>query len=240
MNLNEIVVILGMPRAGTTWLYENLKKHPQICVSEFKEINRYLLDIDDEAYAKLFPKPERQIKLDISPFYYLSLEAIQRIAKNHDKVILMTRDFDSWKESLENQIRKWGGKVEEMQESGIYRFPIKNDKILEFDFNGFSQEAYIKQIKVILKEKLLIQEFSLLNSDPLALLKNLEKFLGLAPYFDESNCNFEKINSSEQKIFFLYNWLFKIGILDKTSNMLVKILPSKVVHLLRKYLVYGR
>src|SRR5262245_35088144 len=43
-------VIPGVPRAGTTFLYEYLDQHPQIYMSPIKEPNFFATDLDSGSY----------------------------------------------------------------------------------------------------------------------------------------------------------------------------------------------
>ena len=96
--------ISGAPRCGTTALYTYLSEHPQIFMSEVKELNYFASDfpnvqkitfksVDD--YHKVFAKAdERHLAVgEASPFYLFSQVAFQNMAAYNPaaKVILTLR-----------------------------------------------------------------------------------------------------------------------------------------------------
>ena len=239
MHLNDIAVVIGMPRAGTTWLYENLKSHPDLCVSDYKEINRYLLEVSDEKYLSYFPGCSKKIKLDISPLYFFDKQALSDIEKKHNKIILLVRNPDEWIASLNSQIKKYSADTEAMIQSKIYVFPIARGKTLTFNFAEYQHDVYINEIKSLFGKKLLVLEFANLKSSPIAVLKVIESHLGISGYFTEDNALFEKINASEQPMSRLYSFLFRHNVLPVLIPIALKLIPKKMIHWLRKRFIYG-
>jgi hypothetical protein len=94
--------IAGAPRCGTTALYKYLSEHPQIFMSEVKELNYFAFDYPNvqkihcssiDAYQKLFSKANnRHLAVgEASPFYLFSSMAFQNIyAFNPDAKIILT------------------------------------------------------------------------------------------------------------------------------------------------------
>lgn len=78
------VIGIGAQRSGTTWIYEMLKKHPQVCMSPEKEINFFNTHYNKkiEWYENFFEKcGEEKIVGEFSP-RYLSHELVpQRMKK---------------------------------------------------------------------------------------------------------------------------------------------------------------
>lgn len=238
-SLQDIAVIIGMPRAGTTWLYENFKNHPDVCVSDHKEINRYLLNISDQHYRKFFCGDLRKINLDISPLYFFDKGALESIAKNHDKVILVTRSPGEWIESLNSQVAKYSGDVEEFVRTGRYVLPVAGGSPVVFDYKSYEHERYINELKQIFNGKLLVLDFSLLQAEPIKTLKIIENYLGIRDHFTANNSILEKVNSSTQPISKLYSLLLRLNILHRLIPIALAILPQRVIHWLRKRFVYG-
>jgi hypothetical protein len=89
--------IVGAPKCGTTALYEYLKAHPQIYMSDVKEPHYFLPDsmFKTEAdYLELFEGARDEIRLgEASPGYIYSVEATQAIHAfdPQAKIIIMVR-----------------------------------------------------------------------------------------------------------------------------------------------------
>ncbi len=77
---------IGAPKAGTTWIFENLRQHPQIFVTPVKETNFFhyndMYERIDE-YKKHFTGSDRfDVKGEISVRYLASPRAAERIHKH--------------------------------------------------------------------------------------------------------------------------------------------------------------
>lgn len=240
MNLNNIAIIIGMPRAGTTWLYENLRTHPDICTSSYKEINRYLKDMTDDEYINVFHNCKKSIALDVSPLYFFDASAIRNIAKNHSKVIFIIRDEKSWLASMDAQIEKYQGNIKEMKKNQIYKFPVNNKKNINFNLLEYNHDQYISQIISIFTKKPLILKFQDITKNPLSTLKKIEAYLSIVDYFNDSNYIKEKINSKDKKISKLYSFLLKTKAFEVLAKGAIALLPEKFIHVLKKYFVYGK
>ncbi len=88
---------IGAQKAGTSWVYENLKKHPEIFIPE----NRYIHYFDRNfhtsyrAYLNHFKSGSKKLKGEVIPGYGLiSRRRIQFIKKQNPnlKLILILRD----------------------------------------------------------------------------------------------------------------------------------------------------
>lgn len=99
--------IVGAPRCGTTWLFEQLGRHPDVAPSRLKEPTLFGSDlqamrsalpdrradtVDD--YLALFPSGEAQRTLEASAIYLFSRDAIAQIAafEPNARLIAMVRD----------------------------------------------------------------------------------------------------------------------------------------------------
>lgn len=238
--LKNVAVIIGMPRAGTTWLYENLKNHPDIGVSDHKEINRYLLDKSDQQYLDYFPQANKRFNLDVSPLYFFDQHALTEISQKHEKVILVVRNQDEWIKSLNSQIGKYGGNVEEFIRTQKYIFPVTGGATISFDYATYQQDTYIEEIINIFGGRLLVLDFAMIDAAPIEALNTIEKYLGIRNYFAAGNCDLGKINASQQPISRLYSLLFRLNILHRLIPLMLAVLPKSAIHWLRKRFVYGR
>jgi len=234
-DLSKIAVVIGMPRAATTWLYENINRHPGVCVSDRKEINRYLTSMSEDAYLANFAfDAAHQVGLDISPAYYLSDDALRRIQSAGHKVILLVREKSEWVESLRKQLRKQGL----VEESGIYRIHIGHGDHLSFDSNKYDQQSRLDFVRRLF-DNILIVEYKDVDRDPVALLGNIERFLGLESYFSEGNIIRVRVNSGDARISSLYLSLLRLPYSDFLARVALAVFSRRIIHWARRRFVYG-
>lgn len=91
-------VVVGAPRAGTTWLFDVLRHHPGIFLTERKELKYFssrLRWLEMEDYQSLFASAGGRLRGDITPSYYSlppgRLEALRSL-KPSLRVIYSLRD----------------------------------------------------------------------------------------------------------------------------------------------------
>lgn len=195
----RLVFVAGMSRAGTTFLYHNLQKHPRIYVPARKEVCYFAQNFDEgPAWFAGFWEGMRpdQIGLDICGVYFVEPAALDRILAfdPNARVVLGIRDPVDWLISLYEQyqgnfdvppfgrfldgctIRREGKTIELRFEEGMIRQ---------------TTEAYRER----LGDRLLVYDFELLGRDPLRLLRAIESFAGLEGWFGPDNFTDERINA---------------------------------------------
>ena len=111
MNRNHVIVA-GMPRSATTYLYHMLQRHPQIFTPYIKEINYFVAKYDRgiDWYVELFKDAAPyQITFDVSPATFLDPEADQRIMQHFPqaKILVMVRDPLEWCLSFYSQFKSF-------------------------------------------------------------------------------------------------------------------------------------
>lgn len=118
---------IGVPRSGTTWLYLNLRRHPDIFVVPQKELHYFnghfgrLLS----SYANHFRPADRlQVRGEITPTYlYLPLQRIQFIRDVMPEVRLVTLLRDpvdrAWSDILRIKVLLTGRSIEQVPESEL-------------------------------------------------------------------------------------------------------------------------
>ncbi|MDH4232796.1 MAG: sulfotransferase domain-containing protein, partial [Nitrospirota bacterium] len=100
---------IGPPKTGTTWLSENLRCHPDIFISQEKEIHYFNRDFHRglRFYSEKFEAGGGRVKGEITPEYYrLPLERIKFISAIMPKVkllILLRNPVDrAWSHAVMN------------------------------------------------------------------------------------------------------------------------------------------
>ena len=88
----------GAQKAGTTKLYDLLKLHPEISLSEIKESKYFLKtskEIDKEGFLELFPKTDSQLYGEIDPeyiYHQVTPQKIKQTLGKDVKLIFMLRN----------------------------------------------------------------------------------------------------------------------------------------------------
>lgn len=203
-NIDQICFIGGASKSGTTALYYYLKQHPEIFLSEKKELHyfsrpdlatrcsgagdKYVLDeipatLDE--YLKYFNdvKPG-QVALDISPSYLFFSDSAERInyAFPHAKIVFLLRNPADKAFSQYNHLRS------ECRET----LPFADALALEsertktgysdmwlYRDSGFYADRIGRFIEVFGPERIRIYFFEDFIQEPISLLRDLCSFLGV-------------------------------------------------------------
>lgn len=231
--LENISYIIGMPRAGTTFLYHNLNKHPDLYVPFRRKTNYFSLHKDKsiEWFLDHFKDmKENQIGIDTETLYFVdknlqSYKNIKQINPNA-KVMLFVRKPDEWVYSFYKQIATFDKDMVSFEDFLKGKYVLCEDnKSIPFNIANGDIKQIIEDIKNIFNENLLIIDFNLFKKDPLKLLQEIEIFLNISPYFTEKNFENKKINASDRghvvllASFLRQEWL--INVLNKLPRKLV-------------------
>jgi hypothetical protein len=197
MNIDFIGV--GAARCSTTWLYECLREHPEICMSKKKEL--HFFDNDNNFhkginYYRNFFSPclgERKLG-EITPRYMLYAEAMKRIKKEFPKLKLII--------SLRDPVDR------ALSQYKYFRFNKKKEPIsdIEYAFDGDYKEDYVtkslyySQVKKTIElfgadQVLIIFDFEIQRC-PELIIKKIFKFLDVDTSYVPKNIK-ERVNYSQ-------------------------------------------
>ncbi len=232
--LKNISYIIGMPRAGTTFLYHNLNKHPNLYVPFRRKTNYFSLHKDKtiEWFLDHFKEmKDEQVGIDTETLYFVdkNLESYKRIKETNPsaKVMLFVRQPDEWAYSFYKQIATFDKNICSFEKylNGEYTL-IEDGKEIPFNIKDGDIENTIEDIKNIYGDQLLLLDFKLFKENPLKLLNEIEEFLNIKIFFNELNFQNKKINASDRgHIPILANLLrqeWLINLLSKLPANLVK------------------
>jgi len=222
---NDIVIMGGMPRGASTWIFRNLSLHPYANMSELKETNFFSLNFDKgfSWYYNLYNKDtgDQHIKFDISPFYFLCHDFLENIKLSgaSPKIILVLREPNEWVQSFYYQTKSYNLRMSSFEQfitEHSFHFDGKKRiaKFKEFDFVGRVKD-YCEQFK----GNILLINFNQIQENPVAVLQEIEKFSGLPNYFNKSTIISSQINASQANFSFL-NMLSTLGIVRKVSDLI--------------------
>jgi len=232
---NNLVILPGMPRAGTTTLFAWLARHPEIFAPWRKEPTYFSQNFArGEAWYRRFyaDLKDGQVGIDASTEYFVSPVAADRmIAFDPDlRAILIVRDPVDWAISLYARVRRVSGAGP--FESFIHGFHYSRGGTgLRVDMGPGFVIRQIAQFRRTFQRNLLLIDFRLIASDPIGALTAIESFIGIPPYFAASGVEALRLNSSTERAMGPAEWLMTR---EPVLGILGSIVPSKVMAGLRQ------
>lgn len=187
-------LIAGVQKAGTSSLYQLLKRHPAVGLSSVKEIHFF----DDESidwskpvydrYHSYFPKRRRAIAWgEATPIYSYWPNALERVkAYRPDmKLILLFRDPISRAYSAWSHQRRKGRETLSFAEAirdgrnRISDLPDYANRHFSYIERGFYGEQLGRCLQLFPQRHVLALDCSQLSTDPSGLLERVASFLGI-------------------------------------------------------------
>lgn len=241
MIANNLVLIAGMPRAGTTYLYKTLGLHPDIFIPKIKETNFFSYNYHKGVhwYEDLYNWAEpNQILLDVSPLYFMDEKFFERtmnFSKNI-KVILIVRKPNEWLYSYYKQYRRLEYKAKSIEEFVNYYEMTFEGHIFRIKFRDMDLTGIIDNYISAFSKKLLLIDYSYFTSNKLETMYEIEKFMNISHFFTEDNLTDERINAGNRKNSKLICHLSTISLLRMIA---FKILPDNIIHYIRDKYILG-
>lgn len=231
----DFLIVLGLPRCGTTFLSYQFSKHPSYSSSVRKEIDFFTSNYERGLtwYINQFIDQER-IKVDISPTYFFSKETQHRIKNdlNNPKLVLGLRPLEEWFISFYDYISGFNDSI--LFEEFLAGFDWKvGGKIIKLKFyDGFFQERVESLLGDFNSESLYVFSYNKLKNNPLDLLNDIEKFCNSNSFFNKNNFENKIINArtiSKNKSF------LQIQNIEWLRELIFSIIPSRLIKRLRLY-----
>jgi hypothetical protein len=203
MNKNHVIVA-GMPRSATTYLYLMLQRHPQIFTPYLKEINYFVAKYDRNIdwYLDLFKaaRPE-QTTFDVSPATFLDPKADQRIMQHFPqaKIIVMVRDPLEWCLSFYSQFKSFDSSTPPFEEFVHGHTYTHGSGMITVRFENDFVPTRVRQMMEHFGDRLLLMSYRITKTSPLQALQIIEQFCGLRPYFSPENVLDKRINASGRR-----------------------------------------
>jgi len=209
--------VVGAPKCGTTALYEYLRPHPNIFMSDIKEPHFFATDLGtyrevqtEEAYAGLFAEsqPEHLVLGEASVYYLRSSVALERIrAYNPEaKIIAMFRNPVDMVYSLHSQLLYWSEEVvpdfeaawrlQERRRSGLDLPPRSRSPLLvQYEEIGrFGTQAQ-RVLSLFPKEQVKLIIYDDFTASPQKMYDEVIEFLGI-PH--DQRTDFPRINENKR------------------------------------------
>lgn len=217
--------IPGMPKCGSFFLYDLLRQHPNICMSNRKEPAFFTTIYDIEEYDSYFESNESIFYGEATVEYLIEKESLYRIKNEVEspKFIILLRH--PVKRAISHYFHRYNSCVDETNLSDLLEnsdcYPIKYSnykKYLKIIFEIFEQN----QILIIISEDL--------YNDTISTYNKILEFLELPNIVIKPN----KANQNKAKVpkyKSISNHLKKLYRNDKLKNKLMFFLPLlKVIY----------
>lgn len=216
---------IGTYRAGTTWLWRNLKKHPEIFLPNEKELMFFSHNYDRgiEWYEKYFPQYTVKRIGEICPTYLSSGRTPERIKRHlpHVQFIVTLRD------PVSQIVSAYNHRLTRGQTNKDLLSLLDEDKFL------LKNVLYYKHLKRYFdyydKNRFLILLYDELMVSPEDYLKKIYEFLNITPWYPLNISN--KYNYSRQP---------RSQLIEKGIARTGKLLRKKRMHRIKSILqVFG-
>ncbi len=224
-------MLAGMPRTGTTSLFYLLSRHPQVFPSHRKELGAFLFRHHRGAawLAQVFrDQSPQQVGFEATPEYFFSAEALSRMAACDPppKVVLGIRDPVDFARSLQGEYarRRYGvPDFPEFLRGFSYR---RGGATIAFSLGEGAITRMVQAYRQALGDRLLLFDYGVLRREPLRLLRALERFAGIDPWFEEGRFENLFLNTGDRS-----NWRWLSYLLGRESliSWLERTLPRHVL-----------
>lgn len=173
---------IGAQKAGTTWLYEQLSKHPKVGFPGGKEVHYWdarLRQLPEVWYSDLFNTPDGKVNGDITPAYStLDLDVIRRIpgVVGRPSIIFILRN------PIE---RAWSSALMALQRAELEVDEVSDQWFLDHFFSRGSRLRgdYERTLRlwsdVFGRNRILVPFYEEIVEQPLELLGRVSRFIGI-------------------------------------------------------------
>lgn len=170
---------IGAQRAGTTWLYENLRGHPDIFLPSKKELRFFNFGYDEglDAYHSHFSAVTDETAVgEITPGYYWNKAALERIADYAPdmRLIFILRS------PVERAFSQFELYRDEFKGASFSTALRDRTELIEWGLYGRTMQ-WIDEL--FPREQLLLMDYADLSADPLRFLRRVFDFLKVTQDF---------------------------------------------------------
>ena len=190
---------IGAQKCGTTWLYEQLRHHPDIAFPAGKEVHFW-----DQHYAKgiewyrgLFPEQPGKTVGEITPAYaILPPEIIKEVHKEFPeaKLLYIIRDpvERAWSSAL-MALGRSEMRVEEASDQWFIDHFYSQGSVLRGDY----ERCINHWLEYYDKEQLYVADFAEIKTNPLAVIQKVCQHIGADPLFYDQ----DMLSKLQKKVF---------------------------------------
>ncbi|MFA9556918.1 sulfotransferase [Evansella sp. AB-rgal1] len=185
---------IGAQKSGTTWLYENLRIHPELYLPNIKELHYFNKSISRNINYWKFFEGNNRLKGEITPAYgilsYERIKYIKKILPNLKIILLLRNPIDrAWSHTIMHFTKFEKRSINEVSEREIINFMRSYDCIMRSNYLHI-----INNWKSVYPEsQIFIGMYEDIERNPQKLLNDIFKFLGVKQQYDFTNFPYDKI-----------------------------------------------
>lgn len=190
-------LIIGAPRAGTTWVAKNLMGHPEIYIPKKKELHYFDQHYDKGSayYGAFFTGVTSEKAVgEVTPAYLATPEAPERISKDLPSVKLIVTLRNPVDRLYSRYLRGRGNYKENENLSFEEKIRAKPALVEE----GFYCDHLLRYYKCFPKQQILVLLYDELERDPAAYLRSIYEYLDVNIAF-KSDIIDQQINKATQQ-----------------------------------------
>ncbi len=183
---------IGAPRTGTSWIFQCLLDHPQVCSIKKKELRffhkRENYDKGINWFFSFFKNcTEDSLKGEYSPSYLSDPQSPFLIKKHFPSAKLIVCLRNPYERAFSHYlINKSVKKIPEISFEQILKHPEYFGRYID---KGFYYKQLKKWFKIFPKEQFLILIYKDIKKDPVKFIQGIYKFLDINPSFISPNVN---------------------------------------------------
>lgn len=187
---------IGAQKAGTTWLYENLRRHPDIYLPTPKEIHFFDWHFHRtlRSYARHFESGAGRIKGEITPGYSIidrrRIDFVHWLMPDVRLVMLIRNPMErAWSQALMNLVKKPGRAYASVTEAEFIDHIISARSVMRGDYLTII-DNWLSRFP---PEQLLIGRFEEIRDHPQDLLRRVFRHLGARTDIDWSSLPYDQV-----------------------------------------------
>jgi hypothetical protein len=179
---------IGAPKSATTWIFDCIIEHPQVCNIQEKEIgffnNHYEKGIE---YYKSFFKncSPNSLKGEFTTTYFINHETAERIKQNFPNVKLIV--------CLRNPIKRAYSQYRAGKGADFIYSSRSFREALDLKSTLIKRGFYYKHLKnyfdIFPRENILVLIYKNIKKDPVKFIQNIYRFLGIDDSYVPENIN---------------------------------------------------
>jgi hypothetical protein len=200
--------VIGAPRSGTTWLYHNLKSHPEIFLSETKELHFFDRSYENgmDYYEEHFRGSEGFKRVGEMTPQYLYSEVVATRIKEHIEnpkfIVLLRNPTDRLYSSY------WNFKSKKKEAADV-EFEDDIRQRTHLIEEGFYAKYLPLYFGMFGKENVFVGYYEDVKENPEKLLSEIFEFLNVDASYD-SGLSSQKINTASSKKYLAGNSRYRL------------------------------
>lgn len=222
---------IGAERSGTTWIYECLKEHPEVFVSDEKELHFFTTAYDRGVtwYAEQFrDRGNRKVIGEISPEYLYKPEAPVRIKETIPNVRMIV----SLRNPIDRAYSQFGWEV--LRKKHSYTFEEALKKSPDYVEKGFYDEQINRFYRLFPRDQILILFYEDLVRAPLVTIEKIYRFIGVDSTYIPKILHIKKNRGMTKSDSVLFKMLFPVSTLMRSKKLLKYDTLVRVVRKIRQ------